>query len=1363
MRLLIDMQGAQSASRFRGIGRFTRAFVDALLDELRGDEIFLLVNAKLEEGLSDVLKLIRGRVPDSHVVPFDFAGPVDELNDANCWRVRAAEILREVVIADLDPDAILVPSLFEGGADNAVTSVGVTRRRIPTAVVLHDLIPLRMTDTYLTWRPGRDWYMRKLRSFKRADLLLSVSHASRTEAIELLGYKLPPTKVISEGVGSEFGPNKVPANVRTRHVASLGIARPFVLYASASDPRKNFERLVDAFAMLPPAVRASHQLVLVSNHDEGQSEELRKRAGGLLGLEDIVFTGPVSDEVLISLYTECRLFVFPSLYEGFGLPALEAMACGAPVIGSNVSSLPEIIGLSEAMFDPLDTADISARMHRALDDLDFRQVLADNAYDRLQHFSWSGAARIAVEALRELASKKPERRGNLHSVDDVAVELAGIKALSPPSDVDLQRTAAAAIENNDRVCVAIASSVRASSDVWRLEGPFDSSYSLALVNRELARGAVGLGVQVVLHSTEGPGDFDPSQSFLAANPDLARIHARAASVPARDAALASRNLYPPRVEDLDSRSRGLHCYAWEESGFPKEWAQAFNSKLDWICVTSEHVRKTLVDNGITAPVINVGNGVDHWLRIDAATGLTIRAKRFRFLHVSSCFPRKGVDIMLDAYGDAFTRADDVTLVIKTFPNPHNEISELISERRRLNPNYPDVEVILDDLDTATLKALYEHCHVLIAPSKAEGFGLPIAEAMLSGLPVITTAWSGQLDFCDARNAWLVDYSFAPTDTHFGLFSSVWAVPERQDLARTIKEAYSAPEARRKEMAEAGTEALLRRWTWQRVAARTLAMASRNERRGGGRPPLTGWLTTWNTRCGIATYSAHLVANLGLPVRIYAPHSDDRVQPDGSEVRRSWRLGKDENDFDALSRAINDDGVELLVIQFNYGFFNHRHLADFIRTSIANAITLVLVMHSTVDPGGKTPGWNFNLCEIAETLRSVHRILVHSVADLNRLKSIGVVDNVALFPHGVNLAVLPAPADVKSAQRTITLATYGFALPHKGLAQLIEAVVLLRARGEDVRLQMVNAEYPVAESERLVQTLRLMIETNGLQNVVELESGFLSDEQSLRLLSRADLIVFPYQQTGESASGAVRYGFATGRPVAVTPLEIFSDVSECTFQLPGVDAADLARGLLSAIMSLRANDSQAQRIRSAADRWRSQHDYRHLGERLTGLCLGLWRDTPALQRQFRVTDGSLKTDAGIVVGGDTIRSAGRSGHLVHGPYAALPAGNYRATIVCNWEQVGERDLIDVSAFDGARTVAARLTCNSIIPDGLEIDFNLDAFTEGIEVRIWSDGRARAEIQELCLQRLDSIHEPAPAEGEHVLAADDQHDAVVVEAQ
>ena len=161
--------------------------------------------------------------------------------------------------------------------------------------------------------------------------------------------------------------------------------------------------------------------------------------------------------------------------------------------------------------------------------------------------------------------------------------------------------------------------------------------------------------------------------------------------------VVSRNIYPPYVDDMQGRINLLHHYAWEETGFPGDWVNNFNEHLQGITCLSTHVEKILIDHGVNIPLSTSGGGVDHWERVKSDPGYKLSARGFRFLHVSSCFPRKAADILLDAYGEVFSDLDDVSLVIKTFKNPHNQIHEWLAERRNKKPGFPHVLIIEDDL------------------------------------------------------------------------------------------------------------------------------------------------------------------------------------------------------------------------------------------------------------------------------------------------------------------------------------------------------------------------------------------------------------------------------------------------------------------------------------------------------------------------------------------------------------------------------------------------------------------------------------------------------------------------------------------
>jgi glycosyltransferase involved in cell wall biosynthesis len=1212
MRILIDLQGAQTESRFRGIGRYSLSIAQAIARNAGSHEVWLALNGAFPDTLGELRAAFKNLVPPERIRVFSVPRPVAEHETTHRWRARAAEHIRAHFLAELQADVVLVTSLFEGYVDDAVTRIeagAAAEGSARTVAILYDLIPWLAPDVYLPTTLLRQYYERKIDSLRNADLLLSISNYSREEAVATLG--LDPARVvnISTAVDGRFQRMAYPDGLTGALRARLGIRRDILMYAPGGfDSRKNFDGLIAAYAQLAQRHRAAWQLVIVSKINRGDEARLRRLAlDAGLREDELVLTGYVSDDELVMLYNMADLFVFPSKHEGFGLPVLEAMACGAPVIGSNATSIPEVIGWPDALFDPADPAAIAAKLGQAMADEGLRAQLRAHGMAQARSFSWDRSALAALAAIEALADGAPaagelpwERRQALSSqryrlmLGRVAAEY---RAAAQHDDEALMLLAEVMAHNLQQTDALRRSRTLPDKLAWRIEGPFDSSYSLALLNRETALALRALGHDVALHSTEGPGDFAPDPAFLAANPALAQLHLRVASLSQEQADACSRNLYPPRVADMRSRLNMLHHYAWEESAFPWEWVSEFNEHLQGMTCLSTHVQKVMVDQGVQVPMTTSGCGVDHWERVQADRRRPLPGRAFRFLHVSSCFPRKGADVLLRAWGEAFSSADEVTLVIKTFANPHNEIHAWLDEARRGNPAYPDVVIIEEDLGDAELKGLLEGCHVLVAPSRAEGFGLPLAEAMLSGLAVITTGWSGQLDFCTPETAWLVDFSFTPAQTHFGLFGSVWAEPDQAHLARTMREVHAlAPEARRAR-ADCGRALLLRDFSWQAVAGRLVDAARRFSAPSAPAEQKIGWITTWNTKCGIATYSSHLIPNLPAAVSVFAAHADERTAADGPGVLRCWESG-DQDTLDELAAAIDAAGVTTLVLQFNYGFYKLENLAQFLQAQVGAGRVVIAMLHATIDPA-HVPHKRLEL--MVPALRACQRVLVHSPGDLNRLKGYGLLDNVTLFPHGV--LDWPEPP-ARPPGPSFRIASYGFFLPHKGLPQLVEAIALLRRDGRSVGLEMVNAEYPIAESAALVAQVKARAAELGIAEHVEFCTDFLDDEESLARLGAADLIVFPYQNTGESSSGAVRYGLASGRPVAVTPLAIFDDVSRVSFRLAGQEPREIADGIAQLIDDIAAGAPRIAQVEAEAGRWRAAHRYSRLGQRLHNMTVAL---------------------------------------------------------------------------------------------------------------------------------------------------------------
>lgn len=723
---------------------------------------------------------------------------------------------------------------------------------------------------------------------------------------------------------------------------------------------------------------------------------------------------------------------------------------------------------------------------------------------------------------------------------------------------------------------------------WRVEGPFDSSYSLAILNREMSRALSQQGCEVSLHSTEGRGDFKPSKEFLQANEDINAMYYL--SQQEADVDVVSRNLYPPRTSEMRGQMNLLHSYAWEETGFPAEWVNEFNLNLDGMTYLSHHIAFCLQSAGVYVPSAVAGMGVDHWLKVNADKTFNVKGKKFKFLHVSSCFPRKGVDVLLKAYAATFTKNDDVSLIIKTFSNPHNTIKEQIKMLKAASANLADIVLIEEDLSESQLKSVYEQCDVLVGPSRAEGFGLPFAEAMLSGLPVITTGWGGQLDFCNDETAWLIDYDYAYAKTHFGLFASAWAEPKVEHLAILMQELYRLPKEAIQVKLKSARELLLKEFTWEKAAQKNIAAAIKFSSPNQEKTLRIGCITTWQQKCGIASYSEHLLSNFySTDVTVLAEEKSQAE--DGGNVMKVW--SRENSNLDALFDTVQLKNINCVLLQFNYAFFNFKSLEKLLNSLIENKIQVVVILHATQD----TPrAVKKKLIYLREVFKKCSRLLVHSIPDLNRLKKLGLVDNVILFPHGVLSWVPP----VKTTTPCFTVATYGFFLPHKGLFETVQAIKQLREKGIAIQLKMYNAEYPVDCSKHEIYKIREYIALYKLENCIHLSTKFCSDDESLTNLSAADLVVFPYQHTAESSSAAVRNGIVSHAPVAVTPLSIFDDVAGAVHYFPGITPNDISAGIFNLMKDIQNNSKAVKEVAEGARRLREQFKYPVVARQLNNM-------------------------------------------------------------------------------------------------------------------------------------------------------------------
>jgi glycosyltransferase involved in cell wall biosynthesis len=771
MRILLDLQGCQSNSRFRGIGRYSLSLAKAIARNAGEHQVWLLLSGLFPDTIMQLRREFAGLVRSESIAVFSAIGPVAEKAPGNTTRARVAELVREHAIAELDPDVVHVGSLFEGFDEDAVASIGRLDRRTSMAVTLYDLIPLLNSTPYLDNPQYRRYYLGKIASLKRAHLLLAISESTKREAelaLDISGRVVN----ISSAADEHFHPAAPSPQARKAVLSRFGLLRPFILHLGVIEPRKNFEGLIRAYAQLPQQLRATHQLFLVAQGDAAARGDLRRLAASLgLTSQDMIVVDHVSDSDLVSLYSLCRLFVFPSLHEGFGLPALEAMACGAAVIGSNRSSIPEVIGREDFLFDPSSPCALAERMSHALSDEMFYQSLRAHGAQQAKNFSWDATAKRALRAFEALhdrrGQQKPtDRKGSIYRslISAIAKDGAGL------SGVDLVRTAEAVAANlSPGTCRQLLVDISALVHVDARTGIQRVVRSVLL---ELLRNPPS-GYAVCPIFGDERGSFRYARNFTYGFLDERALQTDGecvddpVDVKRGDVFLGldlSAHLFPaftPTLRHFRNLGVQLHFVVYDLIPLlHPEWCAPNmpQSFLTWLSVITE-LADSLV--GISR---SVANALSVFVRQQSPKRLDlVRIAHFHlgadiassvptvgvppdanevisrlsssptFLMVGTIEPRKGYVQALAAFEDLWAEGVEVNLVIV---GRQGWKMEAFVRQLRMHVEHGRRLHWLEGISDEYFEKLYRASTCLIAASEAEGFGLPLIEAAQHNLPII---------------------------------------------------------------------------------------------------------------------------------------------------------------------------------------------------------------------------------------------------------------------------------------------------------------------------------------------------------------------------------------------------------------------------------------------------------------------------------------------------------------------------------------------------------------------------------------------------------------------------------------------------
>jgi len=809
MKILIDMQCMQSGSSKGGIGRYSYSLLKAMIANNKSHEISILLNAKLPMPNYDKLAEL---IPQNRIYKFYTSGDTREFFKENYIRSELAKLSREYTVALINPDILFIMSLFEGLYERTITSLGEIFPANKTVVILYDLIPLVEKEKYLTSHIVDKHYMSKIFFLIQSGLLLSISKFSKNEAMNVL--KIPDKQIvnISSAIDEKFKKIQISELTKSKLYKKYGINDKFLMFTGSYDLRKNQENLIRSFALLEEKIRKNYQLLIIGTGSPSVLDRLKNITKELgFNRNEVIFLGYIDDEELLNFYNLTSLFVFPPLREGFGLPALEAMSCGVPTIGSNTTSIPEVINKADALFSPNDINCISSRIKQVLEDDNFAQELIEHGLLQAKNFSWDKSAIKTLEAIEDQYEK---------------------------------------VKN-------------------------DSFYSY-------------------------------------------------------------KNIYDTLVHKI-----------------------------------------SIIEN---------------------------------------------------------IREIDKNELIKA--------SNCLAENKKEN---------------------------------------------------------------------------------------------KKNI---------------------------------------------------------GIISTWNTRCGIASYTSYLINTFLDKTIILAPYIDESelIKKDESNVLRVWSMRSD--DFEKLLQQIKDEELDTIFIQFNYGFFEFTNFKKLIEKLIELDIKVNITFHSTSDDLTKK---DKSLKILADSLKKCKQIFVHTTQDVQNLNKLEIRHNVILLNQGV--IDITHPRKTKNINEKFQISTYGFFLKPKGLINIIKAFKILIDKGYNLSLLMLNAKYSDAASNDLIKTANELILTYKLENHVELNTNYLSDEESILQLSRTDLVVYPYTNTGESSSAAIRMAIAARTNIAVTPQSIFDEVKDFSFVFDGDGIDDLVVGLSDAIEQIKENNEAVKKMKIKRENFRKKHLYSKISKKI----------------------------------------------------------------------------------------------------------------------------------------------------------------------